>query len=212
MLQKPINSLPPGRCGSNLKSVDYNLWTHVFQGYTSASNCEIAVGLMPQNTFHDKSSLVQVMTWCHQATGHYLSQCRLRHMTQYGVTLPQWVNGMLTFVLIMNDFVPPGGFDDAIHMTVYRQQRSISWGVVINTEWHWTLQLVHSLKTDSRYDANFAVTGGIAGCHNDHPLCRQWRRRCHHGDFQFQCEEKPHGTCTWFNEPWWLELDDNVSV
>ena len=39
----------------------------------------------------DKSTLVQVMAWCYQATGHYLSQCWPRYMSPYGVTRPQWV-------------------------------------------------------------------------------------------------------------------------
>ena len=40
----------------------------------------------------DKSTLVQVMAWCRQATSHYLSQCWPRSMTLYGITRPQWVN------------------------------------------------------------------------------------------------------------------------
>ena len=39
-----------------------------------------------------KSTLVQVMAWCHQATSHYLSQCWPRSMPPYGFTRPQWVN------------------------------------------------------------------------------------------------------------------------
>ena len=39
----------------------------------------------------DNSTLVQVMAWCRQATGHYLSQCWPRSMSPYGVTRPQWV-------------------------------------------------------------------------------------------------------------------------
>ena len=39
----------------------------------------------------DKSTLVQVMAWCHQATSHYLSQCCARSTSPYGVTRPQWV-------------------------------------------------------------------------------------------------------------------------
>ena len=35
--------------------------------------------------------LVQVTAWCHQAPSHYLSQCRPRSMTEYGVTRQQWV-------------------------------------------------------------------------------------------------------------------------
>ena len=39
----------------------------------------------------DKSTLVQVMAWCRQATSHYLSQCWLRSLSPYGITRPQWV-------------------------------------------------------------------------------------------------------------------------
>ena len=37
-----------------------------------------------------KSTLVQVMAWCRQATSHYLSQCWLRSLSPYGVIRPQW--------------------------------------------------------------------------------------------------------------------------
>ena len=40
----------------------------------------------------DKSTLVQVMAWCCQATSHYLSQSRPRSLSPYGITRPQWVN------------------------------------------------------------------------------------------------------------------------
>ena len=46
---------------------------------------------MLQNTFDDKSTLVQVMAWCSQATSHYLNQCWPRFMLQY-VNRPQRVN------------------------------------------------------------------------------------------------------------------------
>ena len=37
--------------------------------------CEIALGWMSKDLTDDKSTLVQVMVWCHQAPSHYLSQC-----------------------------------------------------------------------------------------------------------------------------------------
>ena len=46
---------------------------------------------MPQNLTNEKSTLDQVKAWCCQATSHYLSQYRLRSMSSYGVTKPQWV-------------------------------------------------------------------------------------------------------------------------
>ena len=39
----------------------------------------------------DQFTLVQVMTWCRQATSHYLSQCWPRSLSPYGVTRPEWV-------------------------------------------------------------------------------------------------------------------------
>ena len=46
---------------------------------------------MPQDLTDDKSTLVQVMAWCRQATSHYLNQRWPRSLTSYGVTRPQWV-------------------------------------------------------------------------------------------------------------------------
>ena len=39
----------------------------------------------------DKSSLVQIMAWCHQATSHYLTQSWPRSMSSHDVTRPRWV-------------------------------------------------------------------------------------------------------------------------
>ena len=50
---------------------------------------------MPRYLTDDKSTLVQVMTWCRQATNHYLSQCWPSSMSPYDVTRPQWVNGFV---------------------------------------------------------------------------------------------------------------------
>ena len=49
---------------------------------------------MPQDLTDDKSTLVQVMAWCCQATNNYLNQCWPRPPTPYGVTKPQWVNSL----------------------------------------------------------------------------------------------------------------------
>ena len=49
-----------------------------------------------------KSTLVQVMAWCHQATSHYLSQYWIRSMLQYGVTRLQWVN-VYECILLIHD-------------------------------------------------------------------------------------------------------------
>ena len=39
---------------------------------------------VPQRCIDDKSTLVQVMTWCHRATTHYLSLCWPRSMVSLG--------------------------------------------------------------------------------------------------------------------------------
>ena len=48
---------------------------------------------MSQNVTDNKSTLVQVKVWCHQASSHYLSQHWLRSRSSYGITRPQGVKG-----------------------------------------------------------------------------------------------------------------------
>ena len=83
-----LNSLASGRCGHNFKIIIFKLipWTDI-----SCAACKIVVRWIPQNSICDKSTLVQVMAWCCQATSHYLSQCWPRSMLPYGFTRPQWV-------------------------------------------------------------------------------------------------------------------------
>ena len=50
--------------------------------------CEIALKRMSLDLTDDKSTLVQVMAWCLQATSHYLSQCWSISMASHGVTRP----------------------------------------------------------------------------------------------------------------------------
>ena len=63
-------------------------------------SCKIALRWMPLDITDDKSTLLQVMAWCRQATGHYLSQCWQRFMSPYGVTGPQWVNFVASTVRV----------------------------------------------------------------------------------------------------------------
>ena len=53
-------------------------------------DCEIALRWMSLDLSDYKSTLVQVMAWCRQATSHYLNQSWLRCLTPSGVTRPQW--------------------------------------------------------------------------------------------------------------------------
>ena len=87
MILNRINSLTPERCGSNFESV---ISEHIMLRIWVLA--EIIRRWMPQNTFDDKSKLVQVMAWCCQATSHYLSQCWLTSMSPNKFTRPQLFN------------------------------------------------------------------------------------------------------------------------
>ena len=82
-LNNEINSMASGRCGSNRKNV---IWEII--------SCRLFAKLLSgecPNFFGDKSILVKVMAWCHQAPSHYLSQFWPTSMSPYDVTGPQWV-------------------------------------------------------------------------------------------------------------------------
>ena len=83
-----FNSLAPGRSECDYKNGIFNLvlLTVIFR-----SSHDNALQWMPQELTDDKSTLVQVMVWCRQATSHYLSQCWPRSLLPYVVTRPQWV-------------------------------------------------------------------------------------------------------------------------
>ena len=83
------NSLAPGKSECDSKNVIFNLVLLIGIFRSSHDN---ALWWMPQYLTDDKSTLVQVMAWCRQATSHYLSQCWPRSLLPYGVTRPQWVN------------------------------------------------------------------------------------------------------------------------
>ena len=80
-----INSLALGRSECDSKNVIFNLvlLTGIFR--FSHDN---ALRWMPQDLIVDKSTLVQVMAWCHQATSHYLSQCWFSSLSPNGIARP----------------------------------------------------------------------------------------------------------------------------
>ena len=67
-------------------------------------SCEIALLWMSMDLTDDKSTLVQVMKWCRQASSHYLSKCWPRSLSPYSVTRTQWVNGSVLHALIENTY------------------------------------------------------------------------------------------------------------
>ena len=81
-----INSLAPGRPGYYFKIAIFNLVLLI--GILTSSN-DNPLRWMAWDLTDDKSTLVQVMAWCRQATSHYLSQCWPSSMSPYGVSRPQ---------------------------------------------------------------------------------------------------------------------------
>ena len=87
-----FNSLAPGEPRCHFKTAIFNLVLLIGIFTPSKDN---ALRWIPRDLNDDKSTLVQVMAWCRQATSHYLSQCWASSMSPYGVTRPQWVNSTL---------------------------------------------------------------------------------------------------------------------
>ena len=71
---KSFNSFVPERPGCHFETAVFHL----------------ALRWMPRDRTDDKSILIQVMTWCRQATSHYLSQCWPSSVSPYGDTRPKW--------------------------------------------------------------------------------------------------------------------------
>ena len=83
-----------GRWVSYSQSITFklNLWNSSLD-----TRCDIALRWMPENPTNEKSTLVQIMARCCQATSHYLNQCWSRSALPYGitgVTRPQWVDSV----------------------------------------------------------------------------------------------------------------------
>ena len=84
-----FNSLAPGRFSCDFKNVIFNLALLIGISKSSYDN---VLRWMPRDLTDDKSTLVQVMAWCRQATSHYLNQCWPRSPPPYDVIRPQSVD------------------------------------------------------------------------------------------------------------------------
>ena len=87
--KRDINSLAPGKFEWHFRYLSFQIIS-VIDGWVIS--CQLALRWMSLDLTDDKSTFVQVMAWCCQATSHYLSQCWPRSLSSYGVTRPQWVN------------------------------------------------------------------------------------------------------------------------
>ena len=78
-----------GRFQRNFRQVIFQL---ILVIYGWSISCKIVLKWMPMDLTDGKSTLIQVMAWCRQATSHYLSQCWPRSLSPYGIIRHQWVN------------------------------------------------------------------------------------------------------------------------
>ena len=94
--------------------------------------CEIALKYMALDIAVGKSTLVQVMAWCSQATSHYISQCWPRSLLPCGVTRPQRVNMTVDIGINFN----------GLNYATFVWCQVISWVTKVNT-CHHTLHAIH---------------------------------------------------------------------
>ena len=105
-----INSLAPVRSGFNLKSAIFNLVLLIGIFTSSYDN---TLRWMSWDLAEDRSTSVQAMAWCRQATSHYLSQYWPRYVSPYGITRAQWVKE-----------INHGGFTADFHDDVFSHFKS----------------------------------------------------------------------------------------
>ena len=93
-----INSLSPKRCGCDLKLLHFKHNWRVDILHTQAN---ISLEWIPEDLIEGKSTLVEVIGWCHQKTSHNFSQFGLRSMSLYGIirqqAVKQWYSSLFTF-------------------------------------------------------------------------------------------------------------------
>ena len=77
------NTLTPGMCGNNLKSVIF-----IPKPFLWSSSLLMALMWVLENLNDDESTLVRVKALCRQATNHYPSQFWSRFISKFGVTRP----------------------------------------------------------------------------------------------------------------------------
>ena len=84
-----FNSLPHGRCDSNLKCIIFTF----IQNCSLGTHCDLVPRWMLRNPTNERLTLFQVMAWCRKAPSHYLSQCWLGSLSPYAVPRPECVKG-----------------------------------------------------------------------------------------------------------------------
>ena len=111
-------------------------------------SCELALRWMSLDLTDDKSTLVQVMAWCRQATSHYLSQCWPRSLCKWKVQLyfaSVFHCNLMQVVEIQFDSLWPS---DAVWLHRSESTLAHQWGLVTITwrQFHWRYLSHQSLK------------------------------------------------------------------
>ena len=100
-----INSLAPGRFELNFICMALKL-VLLIDGW--GIYCVIAFRWMSLQLTDDKSTFVQVMAWCHQATSHYLRQCRPRSLSSSLLIWNQcWPSSIMPFGIYSRTIAVP---------------------------------------------------------------------------------------------------------
>ena len=134
--------------------------------YMLSISCEIALRWIPLNLIDDKSTLVQVMAWCHEATSHYQNQCWWSSMMPCGTTTWTNVDQVLWCYL-----APLGHKELTLNMrgpSYLGLTRSISWLLMPwrckepghQQQWYWICRICRSL---SYLRKDFEYLGHING-------------------------------------------------
>ena len=97
---RSVNSLASGKCTCGIKCLIIKRQL-LIEILNIAGG--IVISLMPQDCLDGKSILVQVMTWCRQATNPCLNQCWPRFIPSYGVTQNEWTQwSRVTHIFVSN--------------------------------------------------------------------------------------------------------------
>ena len=134
--QADIKPLVPGRHGHKFKCLIFepNLGTGIL-----SIMCKTSLMWMPQDSFDDQSTMVQVMTWCLMAARHCLNQCWWRFRTLEQYLQGQWVK-CSTFHKISTSFFLPVLLTSALSVCGY------TWCIYPYPSgllhWHWDIHMI----------------------------------------------------------------------
>ena len=133
---KGVNLLTPGRTQCDFKNVIFNL--ALFIGIFK-STYDNVLRWMPEDLTDDKSTLVQVMVGCRQATSHYLNQCCWpSSLSSYGITGPQWVKDwLINWVL---HCLPLGHITQCDNLSSLASTWKNVSEIALNMHWIWVIK------------------------------------------------------------------------